>query len=1008
MEETTGYSLTLCLQKLRDAEFLTFKKLLRKVSEQFKLKPIPWTEIEMISRKDMEMLLNTHYPGRAWDIALKLFLQVKRNDLWIMTQELRRDKQSSYREIMKTIFKYIWTRENYVHMPDLDYKLTLERQYRELQEVFGPQLEPVTAVVLGNKGEGKSTFLRKAMMDWASGILWQNRFQYVFFFSLISLNNTTELSLAQLISSKLSESSEMLDDVLSDPRRILFILEGFDYLKFDLELRTNLCSDWRKSMPTQIVLSSLLQKVMLPESSLLLELGCQSEQKISPLLQYPRTIYIGEFVNPAIKLYCMFFFKNAEKGLEVFNYLESCLPLFLICKNPYICWLTCSTIKWQCDRGEEVNLYSETSAGIYTSFTLSSFRSEYANTPSKENRARLKTLCTLAVEGIWKWVFVFKSEDLRRNGICESQQTVWLRMNFLNTRGDCFVFYHPALQCYFAALFYFLRQDKDKPHPIIGSLPQLLREIYGHGFYSHGETHWSITGIFVFGIATEKVATMLRPHFGFIPFQETKREILKCISNLSQGECSGKVSAQSLFDGLLDNQEERFVTQVLDLFEEMTIDISNVDELSLAKIYLQKSQKIKKLHLHIDHRIFSEIYDPEECDLEYFTEEKIKVTQEWSEFCSVFQKLQVLDMESCNFNETVIQDLCASMSPSTTMPLNAFKLQSLSCSFMTNFGDGALFSTLLRLPHLKSLNLYGTNLSSDVVENICSVLKCPTCRVEELLLGKCDISSDACGVIATSLTKCKVKHLSLVENPLKNKGVMKLCKILKHPSCVLETLMLSYGCLTFIGCSHLYEALLCNKCLSLLDLGSNFLEDTGVNILCEALKAPACPVQELWLSGCYLTSACCEGISAVLSCNKNIKTLKLGNNNIQDSGVKKLCEALMNPECKLQCLGLDMCEFTTGCCADLALALTKCRTLTSLNLDWMTFDPDGLELLCEALNHKACNLKELGMDKSAFSEESQMLLESVEKKTNLNILHFPWIKEERKKRGVCLVWNSKN
>ncbi|CAH7453287.1 Nlrp9b [Phodopus roborovskii] len=467
MEETTGYSLTLCLQKLRDAEFLTFKKLLRKVSEQFKLKPIPWTEIEMISRKDMEMLLNTHYPGRAWDIALKLFLQVKRNDLWIMTQELRRDKQSSYREIMKTIFKYIWTRENYVHMPDLDYKLTLERQYRELQEVFGPQLEPVTAVVLGNKGEGKSTFLRKAMMDWASGILWQNRFH--------------------------------------------------------------------------------------------------------------------------------------------------------------------------------------------------------------------------------------------------------------------------------------------------------------------------------------------------------------------------------------------------------------------------------------------------------------KVTQEWSEFCSVFQKLQVLDMESCNFNETVIQDLCASMSPSTTMPLNAFKLQSLSkCSFMTNFGDGALFSTLLRLPHLKSLNLYGTNLSSDVVENICSVLKCPTCRVEELLLGKCDISSDACGAIATSLTKCKVKHLSLVENPLKNKGVMKLCKILKHPSCVLETLMLSYCCLTFIGCSHLYEALLCNKCLSLLDLGSNFLEDTGVNILCEALKAPACPVQELWL---------------------------------------------------------DMCEFTTGCCADLALALTKCRTLTSLNLDWMTFDPDGLELLCEALNHKACNLKELGKEFSSASSQ---------------------------------------
>lgn len=59
-----------------------------------------------------------------------------------------------------------------------------------------------------------------------------------------------------------------------------------------------------------------------------------------------------------------------------------------------------------------------------------------------------------------------------------------------------------------------------------------------------------------------------------------------------------------------------------------------------------------------------------------------------------------------------------------------------------------------------------------------------TCR-----LGKCDISSEACGIIATSLINSKVKHLSLVENPLKNKGVMSLCAMLKDPSCVLETLM---------------------------------------------------------------------------------------------------------------------------------------------------------------------------------------------------------------------------
>lgn len=92
-----------------------------------------------------------------------------------------------------------------------------------------------------------------------------------------------------------------------------------------------------------------------------------------------------------------------------------------------------------------------------------------------------------------------------------------------------------------------------------------------------------------------------------------------------------------------------------------------------------------------------------------------------------------------------------------------------------------------------------------------------------------------------------------------------------------------------------------------------------------------------------------------------------------------------------------------------ALTLTTYKTLNSLNLDWKALDHSRLEVLCEALNYKRCNLKMLGLDKSAFSEESQTLLRDVEKKNNnLNILHYPWIEEEHNKRGVHLVWNSKN
>lgn len=110
------------------------------------------------------------------------------------------------------------------------------------------------------------------------------------------------------------------------------------------------------------------------------------------------------------------------------------------------------------------------------------------------------------------------------------------------TQGEDFMFYHPTLQSYFTALFYFLRQDEDTPHPVIGSLPQLLREVY-----DHGQTIWLLTGIFVFGIATEKVTNILKPHFDFIPSKDIKQEILKCFRSLSQAGCSEKLmNTQSL------------------------------------------------------------------------------------------------------------------------------------------------------------------------------------------------------------------------------------------------------------------------------------------------------------------------------------------------------------------------------------------------------------------------------------------------------------------------------
>ena len=57
------------------------------------------------------------------------------------------------------------------------------------------------------------------------------------------------------------------------------------------------------------------------------------------------------------------------------------------------------------------------------------------------------------------------------------------------------------------------------------------------------------------------------------------------------------------------------------------------------------------------------------------------------------------------------------------------------------------------------------------------------------------------------------------------------------------------------------------------------------------------------LTCCSLTANSCEKLaSALQSANLPLKELDLSNNNVQDSGVELLCTALKSPNCKLEIL----------------------------------------------------------------------------------------------------------
>ncbi|CAI9614980.1 unnamed protein product, partial [Staurois parvus] len=86
------------------------------------------------------------------------------------------------------------------------------------------------------------------------------------------------------------------------------------------------------------------------------------------------------------------------------------------------------------------------------------------------------------------------------------------------------------------------------------------------------------------------------------------------------------------------------------------------------------------------------------------------------------------------------------------------------------------------------------------------------------------------------------------------------------------------------------------------------------------------------LKGCDLTSSCCDDLRSILITNRSLTRLDLSDNDLQDSGMRRLCEGLRHPGCTLQELRIFRCNVTLWCCDDLCSVISTNRTLTRLEV----------------------------------------------------------------------------
>lgn len=752
---------------------------------------------------------------------------------------------------------------------------------KKVDELFLPNedtRDPRKILVVGRPGIGKSLLCTKLSRDWSKSDLLRDSdkiFQHLFVFQFRWFNTETmeKISLKQLLSRLYSEGSmdsEVLQHILDNPERVLFVFDGLDEFKYHERIledeRAHAGNSATEEMPFSALYVKLMKGKQLSGATILTTCRPNVVQSVAHL-PFDRKVEIMGFTPEKVHEYVLkFCAHDPETVNRIWGHISSNLELLSLCYIPVNSFIICSLleklIKLQQHLG---NTLPATSTDIYEGalrlfifkhhpeFKRKLLTKDYllgnVGLPDQVEET-LNRVGSLAKTGIQERRLMFDSVEVKGIEDC----------GLFNRMPDCevlpfklksqFCFIHLTLQEFLAAKEIVKMDSKDISNFILTNA---------------SDPKWHLVLQFVAGLLRGQT-----------------NEAVSSFVSLLCDSLTYITLCDSLTFSSKSRQEAVLMMKCLHEYNDATI-------VEKAASLLQKNETFNnKIDLS-----YSEI-TPVDCAAIVF-------------FINKLHNLMELNLSSNKISDQGVSFLCSVVRDGhctlNTLDLGSNKIQDQGVSQLSEaLRDANCKLTKLMLP--------GNYITYQGASHLRDALKNANCKLTKLDLGGNSMGDIGVSRLSEALkdVNCKLEKLDLVETDITDQGVFHLCEALKNVNCKLTKLDISANMISFHGALSMSVALKDVNCkLTKMNLEVNDIGNSGVFHLSDALKDENCKFTRLDLTGVKMGD---EGLAhlcdALINENCLVTDLDLSHNAITGQGVSYLQTALRNKNCKLLQLSLAM------------------------------------------------------------------------------------------------------